>query len=354
MAFETFSLADVLNNAEIINNKRSRSNLDLLRGAALEENIESSKLSRRLTERGLKREEQTFNAQQQLSNTKFLIGATDQIIAAGDNGPALAQQFLPMAQERGIVAQGVDFSDGLDLEEVKLINQQAKLALGESPRSERLTTVGKDETIIDDQGNVIFSNFDPSERIDKETEKRLKTEAGLRKEFNTLIKDFNLVADSFGRVRASAKDPSAAGDLALIFNYMKMLDPGSTVREGEFATAQNAAGVPDRIVAFYNNIARGERMEEDQRNDFLDRSNRLFDAQRTSSGQTATAYEKIARDAGVRPENVVTVFREREDQPVVKITPSARAIEHLQQNPHLLPQFIDKYGEAAVPSDISR
>jgi len=33
---------------------------------------------------------------------------------------------------------------------------------------------------------------------------------------------------------------------------MKILDPGSVVREGEFATAQNSAGIPERIRAKYN------------------------------------------------------------------------------------------------------
>ncbi|MEM8882399.1 MAG: hypothetical protein AAGC82_17565, partial [Pseudomonadota bacterium] len=60
---------------------------------------------------------------------------------------------------------------------------------------------------------------------------------GLRKEFigQTTVKDFRKQAEAFGRIDASAFEPSPAGDLALIFNYMKVLDPGSVVRESEFA-----------------------------------------------------------------------------------------------------------------------
>ena len=36
------------------------------------------------------------------------------------------------------------------------------------------------------------------------------------------------------------------------------------MREGEFATAQNAAGVPDRLRAMYNNVASGQRMTPEQ------------------------------------------------------------------------------------------
>jgi hypothetical protein len=119
----------------------------------------------------------------------------------------------------------------------------------------------------------------------------VKGESDLRKEFTGLptVKDFQSQSTAFGRVVASAKDPSAAGDLALIFNYMKVLDPGSTVREGEFATAQNASGVPGRVQSLYNNIIRGERLNEDQRADFVDRARRLYMS-------AASSYEGIRDD----------------------------------------------------------
>ena len=107
--------------------------------------------------------------------------------------------------------------------------------------------------------------------------------SGIRKEFMSIpeVKAFQSQANSFGRITASAEDPSAAGDLALIFNYMKLLDPGSVVREGEFATAQNATGVPDRIQNIYNNVLRGTRLNEDQRNDFVSRAEKIYsDAER--------------------------------------------------------------------------
>jgi hypothetical protein len=105
-----------------------------------------------------------------------------------------------------------------------------------------------------------------------------KGEGDIRKEFtgNAEVKDFGKQASAFGRVVSSAQDPSAAGDLALIFNYMKVLDPGSTVREGEFATAQNAAGVEGRLRSLYNNIIEGTRLNDIQRGDFVNRARMLF------------------------------------------------------------------------------
>jgi len=57
--------------------------------------------------------------------------------------------------------------------------------------------------------------------------------SALRKEFNSRVGDFTDVSDAYSRVLASVgpgNEGTPAGDIALIFNYMKMLDPGSPVR----------------------------------------------------------------------------------------------------------------------------
>ena len=47
----------------------------------------------------------------------------------------------------------------------------------------------------------------------------------LRKEFNALqtVKDFSIISGGLGKVLTSAKDPSGAGDISLLFAYMKTL-----------------------------------------------------------------------------------------------------------------------------------
>ena len=94
--------------------------------------------------------------------------------------------------------------------------------------------------------------------------------AELRKEFLGLpeVKDFRNVLNSTQQIMSLAKgEGSAMGDLAAIFSYMKTLDPGSTVREGEAASAQNAAGIPERVRNYYNNLISGERLSPEQRAD---------------------------------------------------------------------------------------
>lgn len=137
------------------------------------------------------------------------------------------------------------------------------------------------------------------------SEEAFKRGTKLRGEFTNLSKDFILQRDAFGRVQAAAEDPSAAGDLALIFNFMKVQDPGSVVRESEFATAQNAAGVPDRIRAQYNKVLSGERLTPEQRNDFVGRTEKIFNSSQKQHNKRIGVYTNLSQKLGVDPDTVV-------------------------------------------------
>jgi hypothetical protein len=131
-----------------------------------------------------------------------------------------------------------------------------------------------------------------------------------RKEFTGLqpVKDFSDVSFAYSRVVRSADDPSPAGDLALIFNFMKVLDPGSVVREGEFATAQNAGGVDERLRSIYNQVVDGTRLTETQRADFVDRAGRLYSGAQEQYKSIADQYINFATQAGLDPNLVIPDF----------------------------------------------
>ena len=131
--------------------------------------------------------------------------------------------------------------------------------------------------------------------------------ASLRGQFKgeQAIKDAEQVATAYKKIKAAANNPSAAGDLSLIFGYMKMLDPGSTVREGEFANAQNAAGVPDQIRNLYERARKGTRLNPAQRADFLRQAELIAQAQRQSSMGVIRHYTEIAGRNGMNPRDIV-------------------------------------------------
>ena len=130
--------------------------------------------------------------------------------------------------------------------------------------------------------------------------------SGVRKEFTKLSGDFITVRDAFKKVQNTNED--AAGDVAMIFNFMKILDPGSVVREGEQATAQNAAGVVERVRNMYNRLLTGENLTPEQRRRFRDQAGKTFEAQLETHLQQEKVFRKLSDNLGIPPEKVVIDF----------------------------------------------
>lgn len=133
-------------------------------------------------------------------------------------------------------------------------------------------------------------------------EKRPEAEGKFRKEYSDQTKGYQEVKSAYGRVLAS--EGNAVGDLSLIFGYMKMLDPGSVVREGEFATAQNAAGVPERIQNAYNQVVSGQRLSPSQRLAFKGQADKLYSTAQTQEAQVRQGIERIAKGYGLNTANI--------------------------------------------------
>lgn len=133
-------------------------------------------------------------------------------------------------------------------------------------------------------------------------------EQKLRKEFIAQSKDYMVVQNAWANIKSAQRMAESggegAGDLAMIFSFMKLLDPGSVVREQEFANAQNAAGVPDRIRAEYNRLLTGGRLAPDQRKNFVKQGKSLFMERQRGQNQLTSVYKQLAEKSGIRPEMV--------------------------------------------------
>jgi hypothetical protein len=174
----------------------------------------------------------------------------------------------------------------------------------------------KTEEITLDGGmkqKILYNAADPTKRISLgepyKSGKGPSLASGLRKEFTNQTKDFVKVRDAYRRIEASATDPSPAGDLALIFNYMKVLDPGSTVREGEFAQVGAAGDLPTQVQRLYDQWAIGSKLTPEQRTDVLNRSNMLYQSQEGGLAQLEDQYTRLAQSAGVDPQDVIVDYR---------------------------------------------
>lgn len=320
--FGTFDLGQVLSNAERIKSYQRQSRLDDLRELSIRENVANSRQIRDIRGQEIEAGQKQRESAEQRANTERLYNAV-QIVKSRPE--ALPQVAIELAEAGIMNPDSLGQIDELMRSNPEQLNKligdldtSLSIALGVAPEKPQTFTLSKGQEVRDANNNLIAENVDEGalrdislkaeERIDDKRRQDLQTEEGFRKEFNALTSDFRKVSDAFARVEASAKDPSAAGDLALIFNYMKMLDPGSTVREGEFANAQNSGGVPAMVVAKYNQIISGERLDDTIREDFLDRSASLYNAQYGEARKTADQYRKLAEKAGVDADSVIATL----------------------------------------------
>lgn len=171
--------------------------------------------------------------------------------------------------------------------------------------------------ITDDKGNIVgqrsstgeVNYFSKYPGQDPEGPKP-QTPGDLRSEYTKSTKDYEQALVGYNKVVQGANNPSAAGDIALIFGYMKTLDPNSTVREGEYATAQSAGSVPQSIAALYNRIVSGERLTQSQRADFATQAKNQFSVYQERKKVADQFYTGIAERNQVSPGDVLVPYGE--------------------------------------------
>jgi hypothetical protein len=118
----------------------------------------------------------------------------------------------------------------------------------------------------------------------------------LRSDFRSepIYKGFQEVKSAYDQVKESAKLASPAGDLAAATKVMKILDPGSVVRESELGLAMSASGLGDRISNYANMVVSGQKLTPTQRKDFLNLSEQLYNASANQYNTKRGEYVGIA------------------------------------------------------------
>ncbi len=205
-----------------------------------------------------------------------------------------------------------------------------------------------------DQEDIITSREKKAKRLADQSQTDIDTDLKksknqfdqidkLRSRVDTASKEFNKVRDANNRVEAifdtnkqaqeaakfaekvranpkAIKDitdsTEAFGDMALIFNFMKMLDPGSTVREGEFATAANTGGADEKIINFYNNALKGTRLTVEQRAGLRKQATGLFNKAKTQNDKDTAKFRKSAEAFDLPMDQI---FDQPEQQPTTGV-----------------------------------
>lgn len=135
-------------------------------------------------------------------------------------------------------------------------------------------------------------------------EKKFASELQLNKEYAARAKSFIESTRLDSIIKTSAKDASGAGDVSLITSFMKMLDPGSVVRESEFATAQDTSGLIGSLIAAGEKVKSGQLLTPQQRLDFARLAGQYMEAAAKNEEQVRAGLNFMVKSYGLNPENV--------------------------------------------------
>ncbi len=132
----------------------------------------------------------------------------------------------------------------------------------------------------------------PDKAGTEESEKEFDQVVKLQSQYKELTKTVRVLEEGFSFAKTfDINTTSAYDDDALIFSYVKVLDPGSVVREGEYDIRKNATSIYNSLAAKYNLAFKGEGMiTPDQRQQILDTMDTIYKSKREG-------YDKELADA---------------------------------------------------------
>lgn len=133
------------------------------------------------------------------------------------------------------------------------------------------------------------------------------TEMKLADDYRAQSKGFKEVGDAYKQINATLDKAttSPAATLAAATKFMKLLDPGSVVRESELGMALAASGVFDRATNYHNTLMRGKVLTPNQVKDFKNITQQIYGAAQQQQQTIDTSYKKTAETYKLRPEIIV-------------------------------------------------
>lgn len=134
-------------------------------------------------------------------------------------------------------------------------------------------------------------------------QKGYENESKLRNDFKSepIYKDFQDMQAAYKQIKAGAAQKTPIGDVAAATKLMKLLDPGSVVRESELGIAMAAGGRMDRLQNYVQMQISGEKLTPTMRKDFVALADELYRASAQAYNAKRADYEKMGSRYGLDP-----------------------------------------------------
>lgn len=138
-------------------------------------------------------------------------------------------------------------------------------------------------------------------------QKGFDNELKLRDDFKQepVYKAHQEMQSAYSQIKQSLAQASPAGDLAGATKIMKLLDPGSVVRESELGMAMAATGLLDRVQNYASNIISGNKLTPKQRGEFQKLADALYGESVKAYNSKRSEYQKLGGEYGLNADRAV-------------------------------------------------
>ena len=215
---------------------------------------------------------------------------------AAERAAADAAKATADAQKAQVEAK---YAEGVALDAIK--KRAADLGLTQAQTNQALASTRKLNTEIQKAAVELEALKATGGR---DPEKTFAQEEKIRKEWQGRSKMYSELQGTFNTLQASAQSANGPGDIALITGFMKMLDPGSVVRETEFATARDTAGLFTQLQNRLEKAKNGQLLSPQQRKEYVALSQKYLDSAKKKADQEKKDLGIVVKNYRLNPENV--------------------------------------------------
>ena len=222
--------------------------------------------------------------------------------------PEVAATMPPQYDEGFIRQQQLAFMDGKT--KFDIAYRERSLAQDASQHADSIATTrrGQDMRAQTTRATAAKSAASDARKIQLDT---FKSERDLRREAAKATKDFGTIRKARKQIDSALRSASksSAATLTAATSFMKLLDPGSVVRESELGMALQTSGAIDRATNYVSRLTSGKVLTPRQVRDFKAIVADIYDAAESINKSTVDEFRGHAEAYGLNPDRVVKQYK---------------------------------------------
>ena len=256
--------------------------------------------------------------EQSVSSLASLFLENPDAVVPAEFAYLIPEEVVKAARERAKFLKGSRkrITDKEEADILKILSDGMKARTMKVGVGEKVIELQSDEEYLKDRHSkakvIAYGRTPELTGVGGQTPAAISLTMSLKNDFWKETKDFNEISRSYEKISALARSGVAtdkpSDDVALVFSFMKVLDPTSVVRETEYASAAQAGAVPDKVLSLYKRLMLGETLTAEQRIAFSNTARKVYNSAWRQFDITRQQYEKNIDDFGLAPVSKRTII----------------------------------------------